>query len=164
MRRSLAIAAAAVGVAGCGTTTTITQTNTVELPAKTVTVQAATHTVASVRRVTVTVTETRTGAKAATPVPSPTSAHRQIIRGNGDENVGTIQVPVQSTLQWSSPGAGLFGVSNSFDDPGTISIYDIGAGSAAGHTVVDAGTYHDVSVTADAAWTITITPGNSTQG
>lgn len=93
------------------------------------------------------------------------NAKPQVFAGTGSENIGTVQVPTQSTLHWSCPSCagGQFGgdnyvVSNSFNDNGTIDVN--GIDQASGQTVIDAGTYHDVSIdTEGGSWTITITPG-----
>jgi hypothetical protein len=82
--------------------------------------------------------------------------------GQNDENIGTIHVPVDSTLGWqtSSPTDN-FIIDNDFNDDNTIDVNSLNQGS--GKTVIPAGDYHKVSVTAGGTWSFTITPGNSTQ-
>lgn len=105
--------------------------------------------------------------KAHKPKPLPKPQH---FSGSSDENIGTIHVSVPSTLTWSCPscanwaGSGAnFVIGNSFDDANTIDVNELGKSS--GKTMLDPGTYTDVEVTTEGeGWTITITPGNSTQG
>lgn len=84
----------------------------------------------------------------------------QTFRGTGTENIGTVAVPVQSTLYWqcSSCGSDNFVVNNNFNDDSTIDVNALNQKS--GKTVVDAGTYHDVEIdTEGQGWTIRIVPG-----
>jgi hypothetical protein len=99
-------------------------------------------------------------ASAATAPAAPQPpARSQSFRGQNSENVGTINVPTQSTLHWSCPGCGgeNFIIDNKFEDPGTIEVNSLDQSS--GITVMDAGVYHDVTVTGTGAWTFTIKPG-----
>jgi hypothetical protein len=95
--------------------------------------------------------------------PAAPTGHPQHFAGNGDENIGTVKVPSDSTLTWSCPGCTSEGgdnfiLSNSFSDDGQISVNSIN--EASGQTVIDAGTYTDVQVLTEGGdWTITITPG-----
>lgn len=103
---------------------------------------------------------TGTGTAAGTSSTDSPPAQPQTFKGVGTENIGTIDVSVQSTLHWSCSSCANdnFIVSNSFNDSGTIDVNSDGPTS--GQTVVDAGTYHDVSINTEGeAWTITIDPG-----
>jgi hypothetical protein len=99
------------------------------------------------------------------PKPAPV-VKPQTFSGVGSENIGTITVPVASTLKWSCPtcasGAGNFIIDNSATNASQIDVNALRQTS--GKTVVNAGTYTDVSIeTEGGSWTITVSPGNSTQ-
>lgn len=84
----------------------------------------------------------------------------QTFRGNGSQNIGTINVPTQSTLHWSCRSCGHlnFVIDNSPSDGMLINVNALGP--TRGQTVVDAGTYHDVAINTEGqAWTIKISPG-----
>ena len=105
-------------------------------------------------------TPTTTTATATKPAPAPT-AKAQTFTGAGTENLGTINVPVQSTLHWRCPSCGSdnFVINNSFNDDNQLTVNDLNETS--GQTAVDSGTYTDVQVlTEGQAWTVTITPGS----
>lgn len=88
------------------------------------------------------------------------AAKPQTFKGNGAQNIGTINVPTQSTLRWTCPtcAGDNFIIENSFNDANEI---DVNAeGPTSGQTVVDSGTYHDVEVNTEGqAWTVRIVPG-----
>jgi hypothetical protein len=99
------------------------------------------------------------------PKPAPT-VKPQTFSGVGSENIGTIKVPVASTLKWSCPtcasGAGNFIINNGATNSSQIDVNALHQTS--GKTFVNAGTYTDVSIETEGGnWTITISPGNSTQ-
>jgi hypothetical protein len=99
-----------------------------------------------------------TASVAATTAAPP--AHPQTFTGTGTENIGTINVAVASTLHWSCPscGADNFQVFNSANDSGLIGVN--GLDQTGGQTVLDAGTYTDVTINTEGqGWTITIDPG-----
>lgn len=105
-------------------------------------------------------TPTTTHSTASKPAPAP-AAKPQTFTGTGTENLGTINVPVQSTLHWSCPSCGSanFVISNNINDNNQLTVNDLNVTS--GKTAVDAGTYSDVQVlTEGQAWTITISPGS----
>jgi len=97
----------------------------------------------------------------SSPTPaSSTPAAAQTFRGDGSENIGTVNVPTQSTLHWSCATCAHenFVVSNNVRDAGLIDVDALGP--ASGQTVLDAGTYHDVAIdTEGQAWSIRIVPG-----
>jgi hypothetical protein len=100
------------------------------------------------------------GASTPAATTSAAPAKPQTFTGNGSENIGTINVSVDSTLHWhcATCASDNFILSNSLDDDNQIDVN--GLDQASGQTVVDASTYHDVSVdTEGQAWTITIQPG-----
>ncbi|MGA2469230.1 MAG: hypothetical protein ABSG64_00895 [Solirubrobacteraceae bacterium] len=81
--------------------------------------------------------------------------------GSANENIGTIKVPVASTLRWSCPGcAGGVGFSlqNDLTDKWQLFVN----GAATGATALNPGTYNDVIGIGVGPWTLTITPGDST--
>jgi hypothetical protein len=91
---------------------------------------------------------------ATTTAPAPASSSS--FSGNGTKSLGTINLPTASTIEWTCSGCSTFGVSNSVNDSGTISI---GSSAPSGSSAVDAGIYHDVQVISDGNWTIKIVPG-----
>jgi hypothetical protein len=99
-----------------------------------------------------------TAAKAAPP------ARPQTFTGSGTENLGTINVPVASTLHWSCPGCSVFSITGQTSSYSQTIAVD-SSSSTSGVTAVEPGTYHSVSVISDegasggSGWTITISPG-----
>ena len=98
----------------------------------------------------------------STPGSAQQSSHQtapQTFNGNGAENLGTIKVPTDSTLSWSEPGnqTGMSISSDLNSDGNDINIDGMGT---SGTSAVDAGTYTNVQVDADAAFTITFTPNH----
>jgi len=135
--------------------TVTTPGKTVTTPGKTVTTPGKTITKAN-RTVTATVTQTRTVTSSST---ATTPAGPQSFNGADTQNLGTIRVASQSLLKWSCAGCSTttFAISNNSNDASTISVNSRAA--ASGQTVVDAGTYTDVTVTGSGPWSLTITPG-----
>lgn len=79
--------------------------------------------------------------------------------GTGGENIGTINVTVESTLHWECPpcGSDNFSITNNPNDENTIFVNTLNRTS--GETHVDEGTYHDVQVNTEGeSWTIRIAP------
>jgi hypothetical protein len=70
--------------------------------------------------------------------------------GNGRKNLGTVRVPEDLTLRWTSDG----GVFQIFADGGLL----VDSHGDSGTSAVAAGTYHNVVVNAIGNWTITIKP------
>jgi hypothetical protein len=105
----------------------------------------------------------------STPTPAPATTQEspppapQTFKGNGVENVGTINVSTASTLHWSCPGCSIFSVTGSAGGGAVIALDS--QNHSSGVTAVEPGTYHSVDVQAYAEggvageWTITITPG-----
>ncbi len=111
-----------------------------------------------------TITITPGNSTQTTTSPSPSASKPQTFSGAGSENIGTITVPASSTLAWScaSCGSGNFIINNSINDDSQIGVNALDQTS--GKTVIDAGTYTDVAINTEGQdWTITLTPGNSTQ-
>jgi hypothetical protein len=144
----------------------VIQTKVVQAPPKVITktkvVQAPPKVITQVQTKTVTV-QAPTPAPSSTPAPSA-PAGGQTFHGTDTENIGTIHVPVDSTLTWSDSGAASdnFIINNSYDDGSQIGVNSLDQTS--GKTVISAGDYHGVQVMGAGDWTFTITPGNSTQG
>jgi hypothetical protein len=80
------------------------------------------------------------------------------ITDSSTENVGTINVEVESTLHWSCPGCAQsnFIINNSNSDSHQITVNALNETS--GETVVDEGVYHDFEIEATGEWTIKIMP------
>lgn len=99
-----------------------------------------------------------TAAKAAPP------AKPQTFTGNGTENLGTINVPVASTLHWSCPGCAVFSITGQTSSYAQTIAVD-SSSSTSGSSAVEPGTYHGVEVISDegvsggSGWTVTISPG-----
>lgn len=93
-----------------------------------------------------------------------TAAHRRAeetktYTGTGGENIGTINITVESTLYWECPpcGSDNFSITNNPNDENTIFVNTLNRTS--GETHVDEGTYHDVQVNTEGeSWTIRIAP------
>jgi hypothetical protein len=108
--------------------------------------------------VTATVTQTRTVTTSSTSTAT-TLAGPQSFNGADTQNLGTIRVASQSLLKWSCAGCSTttFAISNNPNDASTIRVNSRAA--ASGQTVVDAGTYTDVTAMGSGPWSFTITPG-----
>jgi len=84
--------------------------------------------------------------------------------GIGEKNLGTIVVPVSSTISWTCPGCksgegGNFIINNASSDSETIAVN--GLDQTRGVSPMAAGTYHTVVVqtTNHEPWTVRIAPG-----
>jgi hypothetical protein len=75
----------------------------------------------------------------------------RVYSGNGRKKLGTIRVPKDLTLRWTSDG-GVFQIAA---DGGLF----VNSQGSSGTSAVAAGTYHNVVVNAIGNWTITIRPG-----
>jgi hypothetical protein len=157
--RTVAGAVRTVTVPGATTTTpgtaTTTPGKTVTTPGKTVTTPGKTITQPK-KTVTATLTQTRTVTSSST---ATTPAAPQSFNGADTQNLGTIHVASQSLLKWSCAGCSTttFAISNNSNDASTIRVNS--RATASGQTVVDAGTYTDVTVMGSGPWSFTITPG-----
>jgi hypothetical protein len=164
--RTVAGAVRTVTVPGATTTTpgkaTTTPGKTVTTPGKATTTPGKTVTTPGKtitkpnKTVTATVTQTRTVTSSST---ATTLAGPQSFNGADTQNLGTIRVAGQSLLKWSCVGCSTttFAISNNSNDASTIRVNSQAA--ASGQTVVDAGTYTDVTVMGSGPWSFTITPG-----
>lgn len=157
LRIVLAILAVVLSLAltGCGSTQTHSRVTV------TSTIAAATTTSAPAPKST-----TSSGHSSSTTVraqPAQPAAKPQRFVGVGSENLGTITVPIESTLSWSCPSCGSANYQIFTSDPySSISVNGLDVTS--GKTVITAGTYPGVTVNTEAGdWVFTITPGNSTQ-
>lgn len=158
---------AGVGVAVGLTTKSTPKAKTVTAPAQTIvhTVAGPTKTVAQVRTVagptrTVTATVTRT-VQTAAPVPSaqpsgPTGGggNGNTFNGNGSQNLGTITVPSDSTLYWQCDSCSSMDISSQTNSDGNS--ISVSSTATSGQGPVSAGTYDNVQVSADGAYTIAI--------
>ena len=135
--------------------TVTTPRRTVTTPGRTVTTPGKTITKPN-KTVTATVTQTKTVTTSST---ATTPAGPQSFNGADTQNLGTIRVASQSVLKWSCAGCSTttFAISNNSNDASTIQVNSRAA--ASGQTVVDAGTYTDVTVMGSGSWSFTITPG-----
>jgi hypothetical protein len=107
------------------------------------------------------VTASTQQAAAVTTATKPQApAAPQTFTGNGSENLGTINVPTDSTLTWSEPGGNQTGFAVSSDLTDNANMISFDQHGLSGKDAVSAGTYHNVSVDADGNFTITITPGS----
>jgi hypothetical protein len=164
--RTVAGAVRTVTVPGATTTTpgkaTTTPGKTVTTPGKATTTPGKTVTtpgktiIKPSKTVTATVTQTKTVTTSSTAT-TPTGP--QSFNGADTQNLGTIRVASQSVLKWSCAGCATttFAISNNSNDASTIQVNSRAA--ASGQTVVDAGTYTDVTVTGTGPWSFTITSG-----
>jgi hypothetical protein len=162
---STTVASATNTITAPGKTTTA-RGKTVTTPGKTVTVAGAAKTVTvagAAKTVTVAVTRTKTVAASTsastTPGVGSTGSGVQNFTGADTQNLGTIHVPSQSLLRWSCAGCAnaTFVLSNNSRDAATIQVNSRNAVS--GQTVIDAGTYTDVTGQGSGPWSFTITPG-----
>ena len=128
-------------LASCGSSTrTITQTTTETRVTTTVTAALGPTT-----------TVTVTAGSATAPANSAT-----FFSGVGTKSVGTIDAPLNSTLDWTCSGdCRGFAITNNPNDTGTIALR---ASGMSGSTPIVAGTYHDVRVITGGRWTFTIVP------
>lgn len=116
--------------------------------------QTVTHTQTQTQTQTATSTKT---AQATAPAPPPSnsgSGAGQSYSGNGEKNLGTVNVPVESVLDWKAAG-GFFAINNDPSDSDTI---DVNSNANSGSTTVAPGTYHKVDVLATDQWSFTLRP------
>jgi hypothetical protein len=156
-------AGAAVGLSTTGTP----KAKTVTAPAQTIvhTVAGPTKTIAQVHTVagptrTVTATVTR-AVQASTPAPSaqpsgPTGGggNGNTFSGDGSQNLGTITVPSDSTLYWQCDSCSSMDISSQTNSDGNS--IAISSSATSGQSPISAGTYNNVQVSTDAAFTIAI--------
>jgi len=85
----------------------------------------------------------------STLAPPPAPSNVQSFSGNGGENIGTIKVSADSTVDWT-------------DDGGLFQILDFGINSqgVSGTSALSAGTYPNVEVNAMGNWTLKIVPNS----
>jgi hypothetical protein len=139
---------AAIGLAACGGSTQSPATKTVTVP---VAKAARAQPVAPAQ----TAPTAAAPAPATTPVPAP--AHAQVFNGTGQQNLGTINVPTDSTISWNCPTCGNtnFIINNAQSDANMITTN--GLDQTQGVDTLPAGTYHTVVVdTAGGPWTVAI--------
>lgn len=149
--------AAGIGASGSSSTKTVTAkgtTTTVQValpPAHTVTrVVVHTHTVTQ----TLAAAPTKPSSGSNTETSSSGSAEGSY-SGNGTKNLGTISVSQPSVLHWHATG-GIFTITG-LTSPAEHAIA-VSSKASSGETVVEPGTYHEVSVIALGEWGVTITP------
>jgi hypothetical protein len=178
-RRGWVVALAALlvgaGIGGAiGSTKTTPRAATVTLPAKTVVQKVPagpTKTVVHVRTVpgptktvagpTTTVTQTASSSTPAPAASAPSSGSgAQNFSGDGSENLGTINVPADSTMTWSEPGGNQTGFAVSSDVTSNDNLINFDQQGTSGKDAVSADTYTNVTVEADGSFTITITPNS----
>jgi hypothetical protein len=173
----IALGALLVGAgigSAAGSSKTAPRAATVTLPAQTIvqkvpagptravvhvrTVRGRTKTVAGP---TTTVTQTASPSTPAPAASTPSSGSgAQNFSGNGSENLGTIKVPVNSTLTWSEPGGNQTGFAVSSDLTSNVNAINFDQHGISGKDAVSADTYTNVTVEADGTFTITITPNS----
>jgi hypothetical protein len=140
---------------------------TVTAPAQTIvhTVAVPTKTITHVRTVagptnTVTATVTRTvQAPASAPSAQPSGptgggGNGNTFSSNGSQNLGTITVPSDSTLYWECNSCSSIDISSQTNSDGNS--ISVSSTATSGQSPVSAGTYDNVQVSADGAFTIAI--------
>lgn len=140
------------------TVTAPAQTVVHTLPGPTKTI-ARVHTVAGPTR-TVTSTVTR-AVQASAPAPSaqpsgPTGGggNGNTFSGDGSQNLGTITVPSDSTLYWQCDSCSSMDISSQTNSDGNS--IAVSSSATSGQSPISAGTYDNVQVSTDAAFTIAI--------
>jgi hypothetical protein len=154
-------AGVAVGLSTKGTP----KAKTVTAPAQTIVHTVAGPTKTQVRTVpgptrTVTATVARTVPPSA-PAPSaqpsgPTGGggNGNTFSGDGSQNLGTITVPADSTLYWQCDSCSSMDISSQTNGDGNS--IAVSSSATSGQTPISAGTYDNVQVSTDAAFTIAI--------
>ena len=148
-----AVAGLAVGAAagiGVATGVPFESTEDVVNPPSTSTIRRVKTETATVTTNVGTSTQTATAQGAATAAV-PASSGSVSYSGNGEENLGTINVSSSSTLHWTNDGSAI----EIKDDSNGIAV---NSEDKNGTTAVEPGTYKDVFVNATGNWTITIQP------
>jgi len=89
----------------------------------------------------------------ARPAPPPSPGKVQTFSGNGGKSLGTIKVPTESVLEWTTDGA-LFQVfTSSGDTPAPVN-----SQGGSGNAVLSKGDYDEFKVNALGNWTMKIRP------
>ncbi len=99
-----------------------------------------------------TVTTSNAGSSSGSGTPSP-----QVFRGSGQQNLGTIVVPSDSTISWNCPSCGdtNFIINNAQSDDKSIKTNALD--QTQGVDPIGAGTYHTVVVdTTGGPWTVAV--------
>ena len=150
MKKFLAIPAVlgiAAGLTACGGSTQSPATKTVTVPvAKAARAQPAAPAQAA---------PAAAPAPATTAVPAP--PHAQVFNGTGQQNLGTITVPTDSTISWNCPTCGNtnFIINNAQSDANYITTNALD--QTQGIDTLSAGSYHTVVVdTTGGPWTVAI--------
>jgi hypothetical protein len=151
------------GAASGGSTKTTTQT-VADANARTVT-QVRTITRPGRLRVKTVTAAAQAQAPAAAQTPAPPSnaaggsGGGGPYHGDGQQQVGTINVAQDSTLHWACDGnCEIFGIANDPNDSNSISLTSSN-GAHSGQTNISAGVYHKVQVITAGTWAFKITPG-----
>lgn len=151
MKKFLAVPAVlgigAIGLTACGGSTQSPATTTVTVPA----VPAA-HTQPAAPAQPA---PTPAPAPATTPAPAP--ARAQIFHGTGQQNLGTMTVPTDTTISWNCPTCGNtnFIINNAQSDANNITTNALD--QTQGVDTLPAGTYQTVVVdTTGGPWTVAI--------
>jgi hypothetical protein len=141
----------AIGLTACGGSAHSGATTTVTVPAA----PAAQTQPAAPAQPARTPAPATTPAPAAAPATARTSA--QIFHGSGQQDIGTITVPADSTLSWNCPSCGNtnFIINNANSDPNYITTNALD--QTHGVDTLSAGVYHTVVVdTTGGPWTVAI--------
>ena len=144
---SAVLGACAIGLTACGGSTHSVATKTVTVPA---TPAAQTQPAAPAQ-------PARTTAPATTPAPATARTSTQFFHGSGQQDIGTITVPTDSTLSWNCPSCGNtnFIINNANSDPNYITTNALD--QTQGVDTLAAGAYHTVVVdTTGGPWTVAI--------
>jgi hypothetical protein len=83
------------------------------------------------------------------------AAMTQTFSGSGSKNIGTVEVEVDSILEWTNTGDPMFRQMLIYDEDFGISVT---SDAPSGDTVVPAGSYPNVTVAGTDSWTVTIRP------
>ncbi len=132
------VAASLAGCGGSSSTTTVVETSS----------PAASSTAAPSSS-----SQTDSSSSDSTPAPAPP----QIFHGSGQQDLGTITVPADSTISWNCPSCAStnFIINNAHSDPSTIATN--GLDQTQGVDPIAAGVYHTVVVdTSGGPWTVAI--------
>jgi cytoskeletal protein RodZ len=148
------LVAVVVGAAleGCGGATTTTVVTEVRAPATSSTGSSATSSASSSA-----VSPASSSRNATTTDNSPAQATPQVFRGSGQQVLGTIVVPTDSTISWNCPNCSNtnFIINNANSDANAIPTNALD--QTQGVDTLPAGTYHTVVVDTTAGpWTVAI--------
>ncbi|MGA2469229.1 MAG: serine/threonine-protein kinase [Solirubrobacteraceae bacterium] len=103
------------------------------------------------------------GNSTQTNAQSQSPSGTRTFTGSEQEDIGTIKVPVASTLRWSCSGCAggpFFSVNNNAGDKQQLDVN----GAASGASALNPATYTDVTGNGIGPWKLTITPGDSMPG